>query len=598
MNEDNVIPLERFRAYHTVGAIAPCPKDASIAVSTDISGQRNLWLLQRSGRWRRLTPFTERRTLTGVWDADGERLLFGSDYQGNERWDLLLWDRRENWYRELLSDPEVTYYISNFPWSPNEQKIVFTANRDEKRRFDIYTYAFSTGKVEKLHNGPIGMGVFAAWHKQSNQIIVQNLVDPDTMELYLLKDGEMEPILTSEHEIYQFGEPYKDGFFLLTNHDRNFRALAHYAFSKGTYELVETHDWGVTDLAVGNKYLLYTVNERGSSRVYARNLQDGTRKDIEGINGVLWEPKSFKSTDRFVGLLNRYYHPTEIFTLDLTDDGRSQKRTELFYGRIPKERLVEPALIRYESFDGENIPAIVWKPKGRANAPVILYPHGGPEAQSRPTYGPIVQYLCHRGIGVVQPNYRGSSGYGKHFQRKIRGEWGGGELKDVKYCVKYLQTQEWVDEDQIGIFGGSYGGFLTLSAITRLPSINWKVAVDFFGPSNLITFIEHAPPFWQAMVKRLVGDPSNEEVRKELKERSPITHIENIDCPLLVVQGAKDIRVKKSESDQIVEQLRERGVPVKYIVFEDEGHGFSKEKNRVKAFNAAVDFILEHMGLE
>ncbi len=260
--------------------------------------------------------------------------------------------------------------------------------------------------------------------------------------------------------------------------------------------------------------------------------------------------------------------------------------------------MVEPELVRYPTFDGRQIPAFLYQPKDVAPGelvPVVLSIHGGPESQERPgyAYNGFYQYLLNRKIGVLATNIRGSTGYGKSYQRLIHRDWGGAELKDLEHAAMYLQSLSWVDPKRMGVFGGSFGGFATLSCVTRLPQY-WAAAVDIVGPSNLITFVKAVPPFWKRFMKEWVGDP--EEDADFLSERSPITYVDNVQASLLVIQGANDPRVVKAESDQMVELLRELGRTVEYMVFEDEGHGFTKTANRLKAFRASAEWFERHLG--
>jgi dipeptidyl aminopeptidase/acylaminoacyl peptidase len=187
---------------------------------------------------------------------------------------------------------------------------------------------------------------------------------------------------------------------------------------------------------------------------------------------------------------------------------------------------------------------------------------------------------------------RGSTGYGKTYQKLIHHDWGGNELKDFEAAVQYLHGLDWVDRDRIAVYGGSFGGFATLSCVSRLPNY-WAAAVDIVGPSNLVTFAKAVPPTWRRMMAQWVGDPETEA--DFLMERSPITYVDQIVAPLFVIQGANDPRVVKPESDQIVAKLRERGIDVRYDVYEDEGHGFTKRENEQKAFRDMADFLEEHL---
>jgi dipeptidyl aminopeptidase/acylaminoacyl peptidase len=200
--------------------------------------------------------------------------------------------------------------------------------------------------------------------------------------------------------------------------------------------------------------------------------------------------------------------------------------------------------------------------------------------------------LLSRGIGVLATNIRGSTGYGKSYQRLVQRDWGGGDMQDWEHAVMWLRNQDWVNPDRIGVYGGSYGGFAVLTCVTRLPDY-WAAAVDIFGPSNLVTFAKAVPPTWKRLIARFVGDPETEA--DFLMERSPITYVDNVTTPLLVIQGATDPRVVKGESDQMVEKLRSLGREVEYIVFDDEGHGFTKRPNELKAYRLAAEWLEHHL---
>jgi dipeptidyl aminopeptidase/acylaminoacyl peptidase len=280
----------------------------------------------------------------------------------------------------------------------------------------------------------------------------------------------------------------------------------------------------------------------------------------------------------------------------VVDTGRGASRTvteSWIGGGFAEDDLVDVELVSYPTFDGRDVPAWLYRPRGvEGRAPVVLAIHGGPEAQEHPIYSPLYQYLASRGIGVLATNIRGSTGYGKTYQRLIQRDWGGGDLKDWDHAVQWLRAKDWVDAERIGVWGGSYGGFAVLTCVTRLPDY-WAAAVDIFGPSNLITFAKAVPPTWRRMMKRFVGDP--EEDADLLRERSPMTYIEDAKAPLLVIQGAKDPRVVRGESDQLVEKLRTLGRTVEYIVFEDEGHGFTKRANEIATMRASAGWLETHL---
>ena len=275
-----------------------------------------------------------------------------------------------------------------------------------------------------------------------------------------------------------------------------------------------------------------------------------------------------------------------------TATGAARAVTESRLGGLGALRLRDPELIHYPTFDGREIPAWLLRPEGDGPGPFVVAIHGGPEAQEKPVYRPVYQYLLSRGIGVLATNIRGSTGYGKTYQKLIHHDFGGGDLEDWRHAAEWLKAQDFVDGERLGVFGGSYGGFATLSCVTRLPEY-WSAAVDIVGPSNLVTFARAVPPQWVRFMAKWVGDPDTEE--EFLRERSPITYVDQVRAPLLVLQGAKDPRVVKSESDQMVERLRELGREVEYVVFEDEGHGFTRYTNEVRAHRLTSDWLEQHL---
>lgn len=432
-------------------------------------------------------------------------------------------------------------------------------------------------------------------------LVVDAKSNTDT-NIYVLDVASEEMTICTPHE----GDVYftsvgwaadGSGFFVLSDEGREFKGLAFHSLERGEREWIETPDWDVEDAAVSGdgRWLAWSVNEDGYSKLYVRDLQasDDTRQ-IVMPDGVLG-PMAISHTGNRLGLIwQQPTHPSEVFVVNLVS-GEAKKITESFLGGVSQEHLTSPELIRYPTFDEKEIPAFLYRPKDvSGKVPVVLSIHGGPEAQERPGYmvSGLYQYLASKGIAVLAPNIRGSTGYGKTYQTLIHHDWGGDELKDLEAAALYLRAQDWVDSDRIGVCGASFGGFATLSCISRLPDY-WAVAVDLVGPSNLVTLAQAVPPTWRRMMAKWVGDPETEA--EFLMERSPVTYVDQIRTPLFVIQGAKDPRVVKSESDQIVERLRERGVEVRYDVYDDEGHGFTKRANEIKALQDVAGFVERYL---
>jgi len=268
--------------------------------------------------------------------------------------------------------------------------------------------------------------------------------------------------------------------------------------------------------------------------------------------------------------------------------------------RIPREHMASMKPVRYPSSDGLEIPAFLTLPKGvpAKNLPAILLPHGGPWARDRWGFDGLAQFMANRGYAVLQPNFRGSTGYGKKFLNAGNKQWGDRMQDDVTWGAKYLVAQGIADPKRTGIMGGSYGGYATLAGVAFTPDL-YGAAVAIVAPSNLITLLDSIPPYWEAirlLFYERLGNPKTPEGQAQLMRQSPLNSAQKIKTPLLVAQGANDPRVKKAESEQIVIALRDRGFPVEYILAPDEGHGFQRPVNNMALWAASEKFFAKHLG--
>ena len=587
-------PLERYLAYNIVYGYSPNPTGESIAVSTDISGQVNIWFYSKGEKPRRLTTFVDERAIPISWSPKGDKLLFNVDYKGNEMWQLYLYNKEIDWYDKFIYDETTVHYSSRYCWNGVGDKFIYLANREDKTRFDLYLYDIIKNDDKLIWKGFGGYQTPYWFHE--DYIITEDLRSHEDTSLYKIKlpSGDIEELTPHTGEIiYHPIASFKNGFFLITDMKRDYKYLAYYDLGSRVMKTIWMGDHEVETGDIGKNTLLFSIDDESFSKLYYLDLSTMDVYRLYTPPGVIESIVAVPKKDIYYILMSMPHHPSEIYMYNL-DFGEMSRITDNFYGRISKENMTLPIIEYYNSFDDRKIHTLMFKPDGEGPFPVLIYLHGGPQSESRPRYSAFIQYLTKKNIGVVMPNFRGSIGFGKSFSNLINRDWGGGELKDIEYLVKYLWSKKWVDKEKIGVFGGSFGGFLTLSCITRLPDY-WKVAVEWFGPSNLVTFAKSVPPYWNRYIKKWVGDPDDPEDRKMLKERSPIKYIDNVKTPLMVIQGAKDIRVIKNESDQIVEKLRNKGLEIKYIIYDDEGHGFSKEKNSRDAIKRTAEFIIKHL---
>jgi dipeptidyl aminopeptidase/acylaminoacyl peptidase len=601
------LPLfEQFFAVRRFSSALTFTADgARILFASNISGQFNLWRVSVDGGWPdQLTAFTD-ETVRGVGVSRDGAIVLCADHDGDEFHQLYLIDADGGWPEQLTNEPEVQHFVGSDAWSPDGTKFAYSANARKATDMECWVRDVDSGESRAI----FGEGMFSfpgAWSPDGSRLLAIDFRNNSDTSIHLIDvDGSESRELTPHEDdaIFFPGAWAADGsgFYLSTDEGSEFRGLAFYDLSSDRYEWVEepTHDVEDLRASADGRVLAWLVNENGYDRLRLRGLAserdlpepdvpDGSRPHLTGA-----EPPLAVSQDGAHAALitSSPRRPPEVWVVE-TETGRTRTVTESRIGGLLEDDLVDLELISFPSFDGRDIPAWLYRPEVEGKAPVVLSIHGGPEAQEKPIYQPLYQYLLSRGIGVMATNIRGSTGYGKSYQRLVQRDWGGGDMQDWEHAVRWLHEQDWVDADRIGVFGGSYGGFAVLTCVTRLPDY-WAAAVDIFGPSNLVTFAKAVPPTWRRFIARFVGDPETEA--DFLLERSPITYVENVKTPLLVIQGATDPRVVKSESDQMVEKLRSLDREVEYVVFDDEGHGFTKRPNELKAYRLAAEWLERHL---
>jgi dipeptidyl aminopeptidase/acylaminoacyl peptidase len=578
------------------------PDGSAVAYSTNTSGQFNVWSQPSAGGYpRQVTLYTEKAVRDLAWSPDGETILFAADEHGDEYYQLYTVPARGGQSTPFVSEPDVRHYLAGGgAWSPDGRTIAYAGNDREPTDQDVVVREVASGTTHRLLAGDANY--FAAeWSPDGNWLTAIKFNSNTDNDVYLVsRDGETRRVLTPhDGQVRFYPGPWKpdgSGFYLITDEGREFVGLAFFDLARNAYAWDLTPDWDIEQLAAARdgSILAWSVNEDGYSRLYARNERTGEAIALPSIpNGVVQLLKLSPDGQKIGFLLSRPTHPAEVYVVDVPTATVTQL-TDGFLGGLDEAELIEPELVRVPAFDGKQIPAFLYRPRGGGPFAAVLSIHGGPEAQERPgyQYSGLYQYLLSRGIGILAPNIRGSTGYGKSYQKLIHRDFGGDDLKDFEAAARYLQSLPWVDPTRLGVFGGSYGGFATLSCVSRLPDY-WAAAVDIVGPSNLVTFAKAVPPTWRRFMADWVGDPETEA--DFLLSRSPITYVDQIKAPLFVIQGANDPRVVKAESDQIVERLRARGVPVKYDVYSDEGHGFTKRENELKAMRDTAEFLEAHL---
>ena len=588
------------RRFACRSALAISPDSSTLAFIADLgAGTYSAWTLALTkpgepspalgvdGAALRSLSWSKRGDLIGAADRGGTELHQLYVARSDERVEKLSWSEGERVQR-LLSWNAV---------SPDGKRVAFSSNARAATDMDIVIEDVEAATERALVIGPTWY-IAGGWSPDGRALLVMRVQANTDQDLFVVDpdSGAARHITPHHGDVSNVPAGWlADGRPLgITDHEREHLYLAAYDTTTGEREIIDAPDWDI-ELAASStdgRAQIWSVNADGYSTL--RWQRDGERGGEHRLNGVCED--LIISADGSLAAFSRTSasEPPQLWVLELA---AGTARTVFETTRpVPSSALVEPELIRIKATDGD-IPCFVYRPKGATGrTPAVLYPHGGPEGQSRPSFTSTNAYLLaliDRGITLVVPNIHGSTGYGLTWQRSIHRDWGGIDARDLRAVTDWMASRPDIDPKRLAVYGGSYGGFATLVCVTTMPE-RWKAAVDVFGVANLVTMIEHAQPNWRRFLKLWIGDLESD--RAKLVERSPITHMDKVRCPMLVVQGTNDPRVPKEESDQVVERLRGRGVPVEYMVFEDEGHGFTKRANADTAHLRIVDFLIDQLG--
>ena len=565
------------------------PDARRVSFLTEITGVPQVWEVPVEGpSWPEQLTFYEERVSGAEYSPAQNKVLFGMDAGGNERMQLFLLEDGE--VTDLTRAPDAIHYSGGF--SPDGERIAYTATRRNGTDFDVF--------LQKLDGEPetvwevSGYHTVSDWAPDGSFLLVSRHRSNLDNDLYMLdlSTGEASVLTPHEGDARFYGArltPDGGSAYLATDRDGDFMRLAHLDLSTLdlAYLTPDNRDVEVLDLSRDGRYLLACRNVEGYSNLMLFSGEGRRMPNLEVPEGIVggfeFSPDSARLAFTLVG-------PTrnpDVWVMDLPD-GEARQITRSSTAGIPRGTFRRPHLVRYPTFDGREIPALLYEPDAE-NAPVVVNVHGGPESQSRPAFAPVTQYLLHRGYAVFFPNVRGSTGYGKAYTHLDDVELRMDSVRDLAHAAGWLREK---GHQRVAVMGGSYGGFMVLAALTEYPEL-WTAGVDIVGIANLVTFLENTGSYRRGLREPEYG--SLERDRDFLKSISPIHKAEKIRAPLMVIHGKNDPRVPVGEAEQIVESVRENGGTVEYLLYEDEGHGLAKLKNRLDAYPRIAAFLDEHL---
>jgi len=553
---------------------------------------------------KQLTTSTDNAVFSQSYFPNDDRMLYTSDKGGNEINHLYV-RNQDGSVIDLIQDSTAKAQFGG--WSYNKKLMYYTSNSRDKKFFDLYNVQVAGGETKVypstlVYKNEKGLNP-DVMSNDDRYIALSETITTNNSNMYLLDTQSGKLNLLSKHEgDAQYNAQYfsLDGktLFYLTDEGSEFMYLASYDIATGEKKKVEEAPWDImyAYLSRNGKYRVVAINNDARTEIKIYNEQDGGKLvSVEGLPEGDITGVNISDSEKLMSFyVSSSKSPSNLFVYNF-ETKEVKQLTNTMTKEIDPNDLVAGEVVRFKSFDGLEIPCLLYKPKGikeGQKVPALLWIHGGPGGQTRLNYSAALQHLVNHGYAVLAVNNRGSSGYGKTFFAADDRKHGNEDLRDCVESKNLLASLPYIDADKIGIYGGSYGGYMVMAALTFAPE-EFKVGVNLFGVTNWIRTLRSIPSWWEAQRKALyteLGDPTSAD-SVALYAKSPLFHTDKITKPFIVLQGSNDPRVLQVESDEIVANARKNGVKVEYVIFPDEGHGFVKKENNIKASEEVLKFL-------
>jgi dipeptidyl aminopeptidase/acylaminoacyl peptidase len=598
--------IEKLYMTRVIGDSAWSPDGKQVVFVSNISSRNNLWLVPAEGGWPTQLTVSNQRQTNPMWSPNGRWIAYTSDYDGNEQWDIFLVSPRNGQVMNLTNTREISE--ENPAWSPDSLRLAYSVKPKDGANYEIETIEWTTKKITHVtsNTDKEWSNVSPIWSRDGKWIVfTQAHAAGKNANVFIADASTGHATNLTPHEgerLYGANDISPDGKTILITSNAengyNNAGLLDVATKKITWL---THDkWEVSagKFSPDGKHLTWTANIDGNQDIYLYTLGMHTAAPLplsKGINNVAGAESPFTRDGSHI----LYAHdgpnsPNDLWIYDVGTQ-KSHQITHALVGGVRSEDLVQPFLVHFPSKDGKwQISAFVYIPynaeRNGKNAAVV-YIHGGPDSQIQNSFSKNIQYLANQGFFVIAPNYRGSSGYGKEFEDANRFDMGGGDLEDVVSAADFLRKTGFIDPKKVAVMGGSYGGYLTMMAVTKAPDL-WAAGVPIVPFVNWFTEIENEDPLLRQYDIATMGDPMKDKSR--LQERSPINFVDQIKAPLLLLAGGNDPRCPKTEAEQVASAVKKRGGVAELKVYENEGHGFAKVENQIDAYTRVAEFLKKY----
>ena len=584
-----------------IGGGSFSPDKSKLLISSNRSGIYNMYTVATEGG--EMVPVTQSDSssvfATSYFPND-ERMLFRMDGNGDEIYHIFVREE-DGSHRDLTPYEGARAGFSG--WTKDKKSFLFSSNKRDPRYTDLYEMDIETFTPKMVYKNEDGYFV-GGLSDDKNYLALIKPINTNDSDLFLYDMSTKSLTQINKNQSANSPQDFSpDGteLYYTTDDGGEFAQLMKYNIADATSEKVLSKDWDIMGsyFTDSGKYRVTYINEDAKNAIEVMDVATGENIDLPSFDTMDITNVAFSRDEKTMRFYAGGSHtPSNLFVYDL-ESKEQTKLTDVLNNEIQAQDLVNASVVRYPSFDGLEIPAIYYKPHQASEenkVPALVWVHGGPGGQSRQGFSSFIQYMVNHGYAVLAVNNRGSSGYGKTFYQMDDLNHGDKDLKDCVEGKNWLAGQTEIDADKIGIIGGSYGGYMTMAALTYAPE-EFDVGVNLFGVTNWIRTLRSIPPWWEAQKDALykeLGDPNSADSVR-LRKISPLFHTDKVTKPLIVLQGSKDPRVLQVESDEIVAGVRKNGVPVEYVLFEDEGHGFVKKENQITAYSKVLEFLDTHL---